>query len=57
VLAGVLLLKHGWENHAPHPGAQVLPAAPRARGFDAAQGVSATAASAVATRNVKLSRR
>jgi hypothetical protein len=28
VLAGALLLKHGWESHAPHRGAQVLPAAP-----------------------------
>jgi len=27
VLAGALLLKHGWESHAPHRGAQVLPAA------------------------------
>jgi hypothetical protein len=37
VLAGALLLKHGWENHPPHRGAQGLPAAPRTQSFDAAR--------------------
>jgi hypothetical protein len=57
VLAGALLLEHGWEQHASRSGARVLPAAPRAEGLGAAQGVRATAASAVATRKVKLSNR